>query len=411
MASVADVRPAGIPSHVPEALVAPFTLSLGSEALDPFEVLIPRMQAERPDIFYAPGAHMTGAGAWVPKRADLVRQVMSDPGAFSSYKQAGFSMMLGEDWPLIPSESDPPEHAEFRRLLLPLFTPKKMAELEGQIEQAARVLVHKLADRGHCDLVAEYSSQLPPMVFLGLMGLSVDGMGEFMPWVSELLHTREPATRLRAGQNIKQFLVDQIADRRRAPRDDFISYCAHARFKDRLLEEWEIISVVYQLYLGGLDTVAMSLGWYFKHLAENAANQQRLRDDPSLLPDALEELLRAYPIVTTSRVATRDVEVGGAAIKAGDYVMCSTPLVSRDASEYDRPDEVDFDRQNLIHMTFAYGPHRCVGSHLARRELAIALKVFLEHVPSFHRVSNGPLPLHLGALIGLNELPLAWSVG
>jgi len=398
-----------IPSHVPPELVHAFTLSHGHEKADPFGVLIPEMQANRPDLFFAPGVHRTGAGGWVPKRNELVRQVMSDPLTFSSYKQAGFSEAFGEDWPLIPSESDPPDHAEFRQLLVPLFTPKKMAALEGQIAAAANHLVDQFVDRGECDFIAEFSSRLPPMVFLGLMGLSLEGMGDFVPLVAQLLHTSDPAVRMDAGSRIKQFLIEEIAARRRRPTDDFISYCAHARFKDRPLEEWEIISLVYQLYLGGLDTVSMSLGWYFKHLAENQANQRLLREDPDRIPDALEELLRAFPIVTTARLVTRDVDFAGVRMLKGDRVICSTPLVGRDDAEYERPNEVDFDRQNIVQITFAYGPHRCVGSHLARRELETALRVVLARVPQFRRRDEGELPLHLGSLMGLDALPLVWN--
>src|SRR5690606_22847696 len=150
-----------------------------------------------------------------------------------------------------------------------------------------------------------------------------------------------------------------------------------AQVDGKPLSDDEALGVCFLLYSAGLDTVTNMLGMMFKHLAEHPADQQALRDDPDLIPNAVEELLRAYPIIVSNRLVTREVEFHGVKMKPGDRVALGTMFAGRDEREFANPDAIDFRREKVNHITFAAGPHRCVGSHLARRELRIALEEWL----------------------------------
>jgi cytochrome P450 len=170
----------------------------------------------------------------------------------------------------------------------------------------------------------------------------------------------------------------------------------------------EALAICFLLFTAGLDTVAATLGFIFKHLAEHPAHQQRLRDNPSLIPAAVEEYLRAFPIVVSTRLVVRDLDFHGVKMKAGERVTLGLMLAGRDAREFPQPDEVDFDRENVSHISFAAGPHRCLGSHLARRELTVALGEWLARVPPF-RLKPGETPVtHSIGPFGVDYLPLVW---
>jgi len=200
-----------------------------------------------------------------------------------------------------------------------------------------------------------------------------------------------------------------LAERRAQPADDLLSYVATVEIEGRLLTPDEALGVAFLLYSAGLDTVANMLAFMFKYLAEHPQDQQLLRDEPALIPNAIEELMRAFPIILSGRQVTRDVEWHGVKMKAGDVVTLPTMLAGRDAQEFPNPDVVDFRREKVSHITFAAGPHRCVGSHLARRELRIALEEWLKRVPPF-RIKPGERAVTHGiGVFGVERLPLVWD--
>jgi cytochrome P450 len=162
------------------------------------------------------------------------------------------------------------------------------------------------------------------------------------------------------------------------------------------------------LFAAGLDTVTSALGFIFKHLAENPDDQQRLRRNPALIPNALEELLRGYAVVTASRRVTRDVVFHGVRMTEGDRVFLPMTETARDEGEYENPNDIDFERENVRHITFGAGPHRCIGSHLARIELRIAMQEWLTRVPEFCVPESQRPTVHGDAIWGVTSLPLAW---
>jgi cytochrome P450 len=170
----------------------------------------------------------------------------------------------------------------------------------------------------------------------------------------------------------------------------------------------ELIGTVFLLFIGGLDTVVSSLAYHFRYLAENPEDQARLRADPSLIPDAVEELFRVFAVVTTGRFATEDTEIAGVRIKKGDMVTGSTILSNSDPDEFANPGAVDITRSPNRHNAFSFGPHRCLGSHLARREIQIAIDEWLKRVPAFRVRPGAELKTLGGGVLGMEELPLVW---
>jgi cytochrome P450 len=346
----------------------------------------------------------------VVTRHDLIREVFQDAETFSSKHNADFSLLIGEDWPLLPLEADPPEHASWRILLNPIFAPVRMKALETQIEALAVELIEGLKDKGGCEFVSEFGEIFPVQIFLRMFGLPLDHTAEFVSWETDLIHSLTLEGRQRGASAIVDYLRKVIVERRDNPTDDLISYIVAAQVDGRALTDDEALGVCFLLYSAGLDTVANMLGMMFKHLAEHPADQQALRDEPDLIPNAIEEMLRAFPIVVSGRLVTRDVDFHGVQMKPGDVVTLPTMLAGRDEREFENPDRIDFRREKLTHITFAAGPHRCVGSHLARRELRIALEEWLRRIPPFRIAENDQAVTHSIGVFGVNRLPLSWDL-
>jgi cytochrome P450 len=208
---------------------------------------------------------------------------------------------------------------------------------------------------------------------------------------------------------VKEFLQERISERRATPGDgDLVTEVINMKAGDKPFDDDEVIGAVFLLFIGGLDTVVSSLAYHFRYLAEHPQDQARLRADPTMIPDAVEELFRAFAVVTTGRFATQDCELAGVQIKQGDMVTGSTILSTSDPEEFESPGVVDITRSPNRHNAFSFGPHRCLGSHLARREIQIAMEEWLKRIPAF-MVRPGTIFETLGGgVIGMAEMPLIW---
>jgi cytochrome P450 len=223
-----------------------------------------------------------------------------------------------------------------------------------------------------------------------------------------LLHST-PEKRTEAARKFIAYLDELQAKRRAEPIDDFMSYVTQADVMGRKMTEQEVRAMSVLLLIGGLDTVAAALGFDLYYLARNQQEQDLLRREPKRLVLAAEELLRVYPTITPTRTATRDVEIAGALIRKGDLVACPSMTANRDPAEFSNPDSIILDREDNRHVAFAYGPHRCLGSHLARREIVIGLEEWLERIGPF-RIKEGTVPItHGGFVFGIHDLILTWD--
>ena len=389
-----------IPEHVPRELVREFDFRTG---LGNYPHTAVAALHSGPRVFYSPVHHnaIPGPGTWVLTRAADIRAALQDAATFSSQVRRSNSALA-----LIPLELDPPEHPKFRALMNPIFSPARMKQLEAKVRELARKLAAQCAAKGECDFVEDFAKPFPVGIFLDLMGLPVDNMARFLEW--EALIMRDKQTRSAAIQQVSLYLQELITARRRNPTDDLISFAVNARVDDRPLTDSEVMGICVLLFIAGLDTVTSSFAFHFRHLAEHEADQESLRRDPGLIPSAVEELFRAYAVVNTNRYATRDIEFAGVPIKKGDNVTCSTILASRDPHEFDRPNEVIFTRSPNPHNAFSFGPHRCIGSHLARREISAGIEEWLRVIPRFRVKPGASVRATGGGVFSIESLPLTW---
>lgn len=402
--------PAPVPAHVPRHLVREGDLwaHFADGGLDAYD----RMSAlhdEMPPIFYIPSVGYL-PGAWVPRRQDDMRAILQDTAAFTSAGMTPYARMIGETWRMTPLEVDPPDHAKYRKLVDPLFTPKRIEELTPGIRAHAQSLVDALVAKGHCDFSEEFAEKFPTLVFLRLMGWPEEMVATFVDWTHTIVKSQDMQLVAATVMQVRDYLRERIAEGRVSPRDDFIGYLMRSQVEGRALDDEELFGYAFLVFLAGLDTVASSLSLHFAHLARHPEQQAELREHPERIPAAVEELLRAYSTVSTPRVVTRETTVGGVTMMPGDMVLLSTALGSRDPEKFKCPAHVDFNRADahVPHQAFGFGPHRCAGSHLARRELRIALEVWTATVPTF-RIGNHPVQFRGAGVFSLDGLHLEWD--
>lgn len=399
---------APLPPHVPESLVRPFPLIVGlTTKTDPFAEMAE--VHDWPDVFYAQHAYPGGGPSWIVRKAADLREIYLDTTNFSSKDFAPFAKILGANWNLIPAEIDPPAHALYRAFANPIFTPKAMTKLEDGIRRYAREGIQVFRDKGECEYMADFAFGFPIKVILELMGLPLEMAPKFLEWEMALLHNHDMSVLADAARKLVAYLTDQIEDRRTNPGDDLISYAVQAEIEGRKLTHDELIGFTFLMFIGGLDTVSANMGLHALHLAQRPDHQKFLRENPDRIPDAIEEMMRAYAPVTTYRTCVREIEFRGVKMMPGDKVAMCTTTAARDPEASDAPAEVRLDRKPK-HVSFGYGPHLCLGVHLARRELRIALEEFLALVPDFQLKPGHELEWHMGVIQPV-ELPLVWSVG
>jgi cytochrome P450 len=398
-----------VPDHVPAELVRAATVFTWSRpSADPFAAVSELHVGPR--LFYNPVP--TGGrpeGSWTLTRAADCRHVLQNPQIFSSKGCAGFSQLVNESWDLIPLEKDPPLHTRYRSLLNPWMSPTAMARLLDKVRDRACELIEAIKDRGGCEFMEAFGRPFPVSMFMELMGLPLSQMKTFLRWEEDLLNGPDITVKKRAAFEILGYLRELAAERRRNPVDDLASRIATAQIDGKLLADDEMIGIYYLLFVGGLDTVASSLGFYFHHLATHPQVQARLRAEPEITERAVEEYLRRFSVVTTVRTVTQDTDLAGISLKRGEYVTLNYASFSLDPEEFERPLEVDFDRKGVRHFGFAFGPHFCLGVHLARRELQVALREWVQRIPPFRLDPKGEVRMHGGGVFGVDRLDLIWS--
>ena len=351
-------------------------------------------------------------GFWTMVNHEGMLEVFQNPAVFTNQAVTVFDPNPAYKW--VPLMLDGEEHLEWRRLLGPLFSPGRVEKLDEHIRERAVELIEEIAPRGECDFIADFAQKFPTSIFLELMGLPVEELPQFMKWEAALLHTslgtpEEVQARMDAMMQIRERFTGLIAERRENPLDDIVSKAAQFEVHGAPIEDAELLSFCVFMFMAGLDTMTVSLGWSFWHMANHEADRKRVAEDPSKTPQAIEEFLRVYASVISARKATEDVEVQGCPIKAGDMVSLPLSAATRDGAAFERADEVVIDRPSTNHIAFGAGPHRCLGSHLARRELRIAIDEWHKRIPNYRMAENAELE-ETGRLIGLTSLPLVWEV-
>jgi cytochrome P450 len=359
-------------------------------------------------------------GFWMFTRHEQVREIYQNPDLFSS---ESFTPWEPEPvYRFVPTQIDPPEHQKYRQILSGWFSPAAVNRLEPKARELCRRLVADIAQRGGCDFVAEFAIRYPTEVFLTMLGLPAREADLFVPWVEDFFAgfggDSDPVRQqgmVDALTSIRDYWASVVAERRgeSVPREgDLASHLLRAKIDDRPLNDTELLDMLTVLVLAGLDTTRGQLGYLFWHLATRPGDRRRLVDEPALVGSAVEESLRFYTIIFgDGRKVTRDTDFHGCPLRRGDMVYGLVSSANRDPEVYDRAGEFVVDRSGNPHLGFAGGPHRCLGAHLARKEMRIATEEWLKVIPDFRLATDEP-PRERGggSMLTLLSLPLAWDV-
>jgi len=352
-------------------------------------------------------------GFWVVTRYQDCRYVLQHPELFSSVQNIVPHTQTTAVGPDIPTQIDPPDHGKYRQILNPLLSPRVVAALEPRMRTLVGEMIDGILATGRCDFLADFAVPYPSLIFVPLMGLPESDLDTFLDWKNKILHTFDPAEKAAnfktVNAQLQAYFTDVFHERRRRddPGDDLIGNLVKARYDgERPLTLEEFVGMATLIWGAGLDTVTAQLALAIHHLATHPELRDELAADLSLVPTAIEELMRFDSLVNDCRKATADVEIGGQTIKAGDMVMVMYGAAGRDPEQFPDPYRIDLSRYPNPHFGFGGGIHRCAGSHLARLELRVAMEEIHRRMPRYRLDPDMPVQRHFGYVRGLDTLHL-----
>jgi cytochrome P450 len=341
-----------------------------------------------------------------------IEDALRRPEVFSSIMGA---VDLGNTVPLIPLQIDPPDHLKYRKILDPLFAPKQMTLLEPSVAALVNELIDRFVDDDGCEFNSQFAVPLPSQVFLTLLGLPLEDLPIMLRFKDAIVRpageTMEDQAEVRKENavQIDAYFNAVLDDRERSPRDDMVTRFLQTEVEGHTLTRDEILGICFLFLLAGLDTVTDTLDCSMAYLGRHPEQRQRIVDDPSIIPSAVEELLRwESPVAGIARLAAQDGEVAGCPIKAGELVSISLGSANTDDAEFPDAYDVDLTRNPNRHLAFGGGVHRCLGSHLARLELRVALREWHRRIPEYH-VEPGVELEYTPALRSIHHLPLVFG--
>ena len=351
-------------------------------------------------------------GGWLPTRYEDVAAIAYDTEHFSSRAIIMSNFRPPQELAPIggspPISSDPPFHHDARKLLLPAFTKTAV----GKQEAATRAFCHSLIDafdaQDVVDAARDYAQHIPMRVIADMLGFPPEDGPQFRQFVENTLEgvNLPPDERIARMTSLFDYLLAQVHDHLDHPREDLTTYLINAELYGQKLQPSHVVGTMALLLIAGIDTTWSAIGASLWHLAQAPADRGRLVADPDLLPTAMEEFLRAFAPVTMARLVKDDTHWRGSDMKADDWILLSFPAANRDPAQFDRAGEVVIDREVNRHAAFGLGIHRCVGSHLARMELRVALEVWLERIPEFSLADPAAVEWSAGQIRGPRALPL-----
>jgi cytochrome P450 len=400
-------HPERVPPGLPAALVYDFNPIGNAEfAKDPWAMLA-RVQREAPEIFLSTDAD-SEQGNWYVQSEAAIRELLQNNAVFTT--EMGISP-AGAPWPrkIIPLEVDPPLHRDYRKILSPLFSPRTIDQRNQQIRALINELIDGIEADEECEFLEAFAKPLPSTVLVDLMGLPEDRRAEFVEWVEQLFHGATLDERRGAGVKCMDYLSSVIDLRYANPENDAISFICQATADGKPLPREVVEDMVMFLFQAGLDTVTAGLAHCFAYLAQHSAKQQELIDDPSLIENAVEEILRAFSWIGVTRRARVDTELQGAPIRAGDWLTTIPYGAGRDQAVHQNPDLIDFHRADVPHFAFGAGVHRCAGSHLARKEMYLAVEIWLARIGRFGLKPGQSVEYAASSMFQPRALPLAWG--
>jgi cytochrome P450 len=395
-----------VPSHVPADHIYDYDIYSGRVPGGDFALFLTALQSKAvPDIFWTP----RNGGHWMVTRGPDIDLVLNDAKHFSN-QNLRIPKYTNAKPPLKPLQIDPPEHTKYRALLMGALSPKAVSSLSVGARELAIKLIEEVFEAGECDFVPAFAQQMPIAIFMEMVDLPLSDRPRLLRIADAIVRPETAEQRLQGFADLKAYILTQIEERRVNPGADLISHLVQSKVDGEPLDQDSLVGMLVLVLLAGLDTVASMLTSFAKFLAEHPEHRHQLIDDPSLVTNAVEELLRRFAIVNLGREVAEDIEVRGVLLKAGDMISCPTPLSNLDAVKYNDPLTVDFKRKIPAHATFGGGTHRCMGAMLARTELKIFLEEWLKRIPDFRIKPGAQIVATTDVTSVIPSLPLEWDV-
>jgi cytochrome P450 len=376
----------GAPEVAQQALAVAETFDHWSPdlAVDPYPVYQLLRQ-------HCPVAHSENYGGfWVLSRYEDVLAALRNPTTFSSSV-----MLIPPQDPekmvkVPPLDLDPPAHTAYRQLLLPYFSPGRVAKLEPFTRLTARREGENVGSQVTAEIVGPFAFRVPMLVLAEILGVDAADSEMFGQWIIQIVEEggHDPEGAVEANQQIHSYLGMLLNARRKDPRDDLLSFLLEAELDGSPLSDEDRLGIATLLLIAGIDTTANTLAASLWYLGQDLEMQDAFRAEPGRIQTAVEEFLRFFTPVSVSRIITCPADVGGTTVPVNDQVFLSLPSANRDEAKFDRADSINPDRLPNPHVAFGGGIHRCLGAHIARSEMRVCLEEFLAVVPQF-RLSHG----------------------
>jgi cytochrome P450 len=406
MADAQDLTGYSIPDHVPHELVYPIGLTDGPAFLASPYAFMAGLQDTHPPIFYNPSK--TLGNAWMFIKYEDCYFMSRHPEIFTTAGSTPFPRDPANYFDFIPLETEPPLHRKYRNILDPMLSPQAVAKLEIYIRALANELIDNFIDKGECEFTKDFARPLPVSVFLDFMGLPREMRDTFVAWAVALLHSQSREAAGNAMRAIAAYLHQVIKEKAAKPDNGAVSTIVHAKLDGAALSDKEVFGFVFFLFIAGLDTVFAALNNVFHWLAENPERRQEIIDSPDNINNVMEELLRVFSVTFSGRTLTQDYQMRGVKMKKGEKVTSILPTANFDPDVFPNPREVNFHRPRKPILAFAGGVHSCMGAHLARLEMKIAVQEFLRRIPNFKVKQGTKIEYWPGGVVGPKALPLTW---
>jgi cytochrome P450 len=371
-------------------------------ARDPFPVydaLRDRCPVAHSDVY---------GGFFVLSRYEDIEAAARDHRIFSSRSLLIPDVGLTPNSP--PLDLDPPEHTQFRQVLLPYFSPGRTQKLEPITRSVAAELIKGFAGRGRCDVAQHFTKHVPITVLSHLLGVEPRDEALFSNWTDLIVSGGpDPQVSAQANVEIREYFARLIEQRRKEPKDDLVTFLVNGAVGNEAMSTEDQLGVASLLLVAGIDTTWCMLGNSLWWLAQHPSARQRLTREPELWPSAIEELLRRFAPVSVVRIVTEDVSIDGTAIPRDEHILLPFPAANLDPEAFPEPHTMQLDRAPNRHLAFGAGVHRCIGAHLARMELRVGLDEFLRRIPHFELDGDDPVSWKPGQIRGPNRLLLRWD--
>jgi cytochrome P450 len=404
----------GPPAHVPDSLVVDYDVFGDSRfyATGDLHQGLQKLGEEGRGMFWT----TKNGGHWFINSYRLLFDAARDTGLFSSEdraKQPGGMVLIppmadGHAPRFAPQSLDPPEHSVYRMPLIKAFAPRAVLPMENSIRELAVRLIEDLKPHGRGEFLDAIGEPLPVTVFMKLMGMPLERIGEFRSWMS-MISSSEDAQRAAAFEAIDSAMTDLIEARRERRQDDLISRLLDSDIDGAPPTLRDMKSYCLLLFTAGLDTLVNAFTFGMYQLARRPDLQARIQQNLTLAGPLIEEVLRRYGVAMPPRIVTRDAKFAGVEMKAGDRVMLMLPAGNLDPDAFDDPTTFNIDREAVPHLTFNAGPHRCVGSHLARLEMRVFFEEWFARMPAVSPDPDDAPTYRSGLNLTICKLPLVWQ--